>query len=124
MNVTLLSSVPSLAFFSALMAVVVAIPAAAQVDMDDLPDSIPIWENGAPGFESRRDEPEKWDGKNIITNVHNPSITPYLPDAKMATGAAVIICPGGGHFKLSIKHEGYTVGAWLRDHGVSAFVLK
>lgn len=57
---------------------------------------IPLWEKGAPGFESRRDEPEQhkdWWYKNI----HNPSLTVFLPEAGKANGAAVIIAAGGGH---------------------------
>ena len=59
-----------------------------------------------------------------IRNIHHPSITPYLPDKEKATGAAVIICPGGGHRELAIEHEGYNVAQWLADHGVAGFVLK
>ena len=60
----------------------------------------------------------------VVSNIHNPSITPFLPDANKATGAAVIIAPGGGHMFLSINHEGYDVARILRDHGIAAFVLK
>jgi acetyl esterase/lipase len=56
--------------------------------------------------------------------VQQPSITPYLPEPDKATGAAVIIAPGGGHSEIWIDHEGYNVAEWLRDHGVAAFVLK
>jgi endo-1,4-beta-xylanase len=92
------------------------------------PPEIPLWANGAPGFEDRKDEKE---GKNvqgmgdiICTNIHNPSITPYLPPKDKATGAAVVIAPGGGHNSLWIVHEGYNVGDWLSQRGVAAFVLK
>lgn len=87
------------------------------------PAAIPLWANGAPGSEARKDELEKIEGGNIV-NVHNPSITPYLPAAEDATGTAVIICPGGGHQKLCVGHEGDALGEWFRDHGIAAFVLK
>lgn len=87
------------------------------------PAAIPLWANGAPGSESRKDEPEKIEGGNII-NVHNPSITPYLPAADKSTGVAVIICPGGGHQKLCVGHEGYALAEWFRDRGIAAFVFK
>lgn len=87
------------------------------------PAAIPLWANGAPGSESRKDEPEKTEGGNII-NVHNPSITPYLPAADKSTGVAVIICPGGGHQKLCVGHEGYALAEWFRDRGIAAFVFK
>jgi acetyl esterase/lipase len=89
----------------------------------EMPTAIPLWPNGAPGSETRRDEPEKVEGSNV-TNVHNPTITPYLPAADKNTGVAVIIAPGGGHSKLCLEHEGYALAEWFRDHGMAAFVLK
>ena len=89
----------------------------------DQPAAIPLWANGAPGSEARKDEPEKIDGSNV-TNVHNPSITPYIPEKGKGNGVAVIVAPGGGHSKLCLGHEGYALGEWLRDHGIAAFILK
>ena len=88
----------------------------------DIPAPILLWEAGAPGSEARKGEAEKLEGSNV-GNVHNPSITPYLP-TKDATGTAVIIAPGGGHSKLCLGHEGYALAEWFRDHGIAAFVLK
>ncbi len=76
-----------------------------------------------PGSEARAAEPEKIEGNNVC-NVHTPTITPYVPAADKATGTAVIICPGGGHSKLCLGHEGYALAEWFRDHGIAAFVLK
>lgn len=89
----------------------------------DIPPAIPLWPNGAPGSEARKMEPEKIEGTNVC-NVHNPTITPYVPAEDKSTGVAVIICPGGGHAKLCLGHEGYALAEWLRDHGIAAFVLK
>ena len=51
---------------------------------------IPLWEKGVPGFENRKNEPEQ--AKDYwIRNIHNPSITVYLPPPEKATGAAVVI---------------------------------
>lgn len=88
----------------------------------DLPEAIPLWPHGAPGSESRAKEAERTEGSNVV-NVHNPSITPFIP-GDQATGTAVIIAPGGGHSKLCLGHEGYALAEWLRDHGIAAFVLK
>jgi acetyl esterase/lipase len=83
--------------------------------------------NGAPGSEAKT-AVEKVRvneyGEHIISSVHHPSFTPYLPARKYRTGAAVIIAPGGGHSELWMDHEGYSVARWLSDHGVAAFVLK
>jgi acetyl esterase/lipase len=88
----------------------------------ETPAPIYLWESGAPGSEPRKAETEKLEGSNV-GNVHNPSITPYLP-TKDATGTAVIIAPGGGHSKLCLGHEGYALAEWFQDHGIAAFVLK
>jgi len=68
-------------------------------------------------------EAEQVDGSNV-SNVHNPTLTPYVPEARKSTGTAVIICPGGGHSKLCLGHEGYALAEWFRDRGIAAFVLK
>jgi acetyl esterase/lipase len=84
---------------------------------------IPLWPNGAPGSEARRTEPEKITGANV-SNVHQPTLTIYLPSPATATGGAIIVVPGGGHAKLCMGHEGHNVGQWLADHGIAAFILK
>ena len=107
-----------------------AIPTQAPVESIH-PPSIPLWPNGAPGSEARKDEPENISWRQepdivfpIIYNIHNPSITPFLPAPDKATGAAVIIAPGGGHWQLTIDREGYDLGRWLAERGIAAFVLK
>ena len=69
-----------------------------------------LWPGGAPGAVGR--EPEDI-----------PTLTPYLPPKEKATGAAVVICPGGGYQHLA-DHEGRPVAEWLNTLGVAAFVLK
>ncbi len=86
-----------------------------------------LWPNGAPGSEGKTGEEAvrlTENGEHIVSNVHHPSITPYLPAKDKATGAAVIVVPGGGHVELWMDHEGYNVAKWLSDHGTAAFVLK
>lgn len=87
---------------------------------------ISLWPNGAPGSEAKTGE-EKiriYKGEQIFSNIHNPSITVYLPSKEKATGAAVVVAPGGGHKEIWMTHEGYNVAQWLSDHGIAAFILK
>jgi acetyl esterase/lipase len=58
------------------------------------------------------------------TKVSIPTLTVFLPAKEKATGAAVIICPGGGYGMLAIGHEGYDVAKKFNEIGVAAFVLK
>ncbi len=92
------------------------------------PPVVPLWPNGAPGSEARKDEKEvvgvHLKDTPIVYNIHNPSLTAYLPAAGTATGAAVIVAPGGGHMFLSYIHEGTGVTEWLSQHGIAAFLLK
>jgi acetyl esterase/lipase len=91
------------------------------------PQVIPLWPAGAPGSEGAvGDEVVRVNeyGEHIVSNVHHPSITTYLPSGTRSRGAAVIVIPGGGHTELWMDHEGYRIGQFLADHGVAAFVLK
>jgi acetyl esterase/lipase len=107
------------AFLTALL--VTGIPATAQ----PLPPgaAIPIWTGGAPGSQARRDEPERLEG-SYVHNIHSPSLTPFPADPAHATGAAMIVVPGGGHRMLVVENEGYAPARILNRFGLTAFVLR
>jgi len=88
----------------------------------ETPQVIPLWPDGAPGFEARRNEPEQGDGS--IRNIHNPSLTVFLPPKEKANGAAVLIFPGGGFRQVVFNSEGVEPARYLNNLGVAAFVLK
>ncbi len=71
---------------------------------------VSLWPEGAPG---------------ALGNSANdiPTLTPFLPDPTNATGAAMVICPGGGYQQLA-PHEGRDYALWLNQHGLTCFVLK
>ena len=98
-----------------------------QQDQQDRKE-IPLWPNGAPGSALNKTTQEKVrvaeTGDHVVSSIHNPSITPFLPLPGKATGTAVIIAPGGGHRELWIDHEGYNPAKWLSERGVAAFVIK
>jgi endo-1,4-beta-xylanase len=87
---------------------------------------VALWPHGAPGSEGNTSK-EKVRGElpeHQVWSIHKPSLTFFAPPKGKATGAAIVVCPGGGHRFLSIDHEGYDVARWLRDHGIAGFVLK
>ncbi len=97
------------------------------LDAANLPKEILLWPNGAPGSEGKTGAEKVRianTNEHVISNIHKPSITPFLPSKRKATGCAVIIAPGGGHRELWIDHEGYNVARWLSERGIAAFVLK
>jgi endo-1,4-beta-xylanase len=95
---------------------------------DEQTQEIPLWPKGVPGFEDRKNikevKTDKPDGEYTVANVQNPSLTVFLPPKDEATGAAVVIAPGGGHRELWMMHEGLNEAKWLSEHGVACFVLK
>ncbi len=95
----------------------------AVVSAQPQPTVIPLWAKGAPGFEHRKDEPEQakdwW-----VRNVHNPSITVFLPPAGKANGCAVLVAPGGGFRELVFNGEGRQPAEFLNTLGVTVFALK
>jgi acetyl esterase/lipase len=112
------------AFFGALAMFLLPIAVLAA----DSSNEILLWPNGAPGSEGKTNDEMvriyQPTGDHVVTSVNKPSITPYLPASDQATGAAVIVAPGGGHSELWMDHEGYNVAQWLSEYGVAAFVLK
>lgn len=73
-------------------------------------ETFPLWEKGAPGALGHDDK-------------DNPTLTVFRPAEGTASGAAMVICPGGGYGGLA-QHEGKDYAEWLAKHGVTGFVLK
>ncbi len=70
-----------------------------------------LWPDGAPGA--------KGDAEG-----DKPTLTIYLPPQEKATGAAIVICPGGGYQTLAMDHEGHQIAQWLNSFGVAGFIVK
>jgi acetyl esterase/lipase len=98
------------------------------------PTAIDLWPGKPPG-ETKELPPEAdvnkptdppVGGRKIIklTNVSKPTLAIYRPERDKDTGAAMIICPGGGHTILAYDHEGTEVAEDLAKHGVTGIVLK
>ena len=118
---------PSLAL--ALSALLVSAPAFAAA-----PRTLPLWPDKVPGetapLPPETDTTKPTDnliaGRPVIRlgNVSNPTITIYSPDPAKNTGAAVLVCPGGGYYILALDLEGTEVCEWLNSIGVTAVLLK
>ncbi|QGP80107.1 alpha/beta hydrolase [Sphingobium sp. CAP-1] len=105
------------------MPVAAQMPVAAPAPAPAEPDAIPLY----PAVKAPKVSTENWVrfGNDLaVRNVTVPTLTPVLPDPARATGAAVIVAPGGAFMLLAMEHEGWSVARWLADHGVAAFVLK
>jgi endo-1,4-beta-xylanase len=95
-------------------------------------EEIPLWAGAAPGSEginapevstpSSNAKYAGWPGDISVS--HYPSIYVFLPPKGKATGAAMVVAPGGGHTHLVMEKEGWEVADWLNERGIAAFVLK
>ena len=87
------------------------------------PFVIPLWKDGAPGFENRKNIPEE--AKDYwVKSINNPSLTVFAPPAEKANGCAVIVAPGGGFRELVFDAEGRQPAEFLNTIGVTVFALK
>jgi acetyl esterase/lipase len=91
------------------------------------PEKLLLWPQGAPGAMADGGEETvrvTEQGERVVSNVHRPSLTVYLPKGRPAAARpAVIVIPGGGHRELWTDHEGHNVARFLNDQGIAAFVL-
>ena len=96
---------------SIVAAVTVTLSLAGGLWAQDTPTVMPLWADRAPGATGDKD-------------ADKPTLTLWPAPAEKATGAAVVICPGGGYGHLAVGHEGKDVAAWLNSFGVSGYMLK
>lgn len=102
------------------------------IDADDQPGAIALYADSDIGGGENTEQWNRAFGQfgdvridvRTVRNVTNPTITPVLPKLGTATGAAVIVAPGGAFLSLSIDSEGFEVANRLAEYGITAFVLK
>jgi acetyl esterase/lipase len=95
---------------------------------------LPLWPGRAPDetvvlpaegyLHQPGDKPIAGRPVEILANVSDPTLTIYRPDPEKDTGAAVLVCPGGGYYILALDLEGTEVCAWLNSIGVTGVLLK
>jgi acetyl esterase/lipase len=87
-----------------------------------------VWPDGIPGAIKNETYSEKKTETNgeasAFQKVTDPSLYVFLPSAEKATGAAVLICPGGGYSGLAFSHEGFAIARWLSENGIAGVILK
>lgn len=87
--------------------------------------SIPLWEGKIPLVtEGLKETVQDLNGIKWIEQVHQPNLAVYLPNERIATGQAVVICPGGGYKGLAYDWEGMDIAKWLNAKGIAGIVLK
>jgi acetyl esterase/lipase len=101
----------AIAFASALL---IASNCSAQPDYlraVDTPKTEPLWAGAVPGSLG-------------TTDADIPTLTIYQPNRSQATGAMVVVCPGGGYQNLAMDHEGHQVARWFTSRGIAAAIVK
>jgi len=113
------------------MFLVVSLSLASPGKAAEEPLVLPVWPGKVPGDygtigAERVRAPSEAPTKDAkwITNVTNPTITVFRPAKGKNTGAAMVICPGGGYWNLAWDLEGEEVAAWLNTVGMTGIVLK
>lgn len=86
------------------------------------PQPIPLYPDGVKSKNGIQ-EAESFDG-HCVNNITDPAIYIFSPAKGQNTGAAVLICPGGGYSREAIVHEGFQVAEWLASEGITGIVLK
>ncbi len=76
-----------------------------------IPSPILLWPQGAPGATGTTDE-------------DRPAVIPFVPEKSKQNGTAILVIPGGGFTIRAVDHEGVLVSQWLKDHGITAFLLR
>lgn len=92
------------------------------------PETLELWSTPVPaGSAASEKVQERGDAhkpNRFITDITLPTLTVHLPPRESATGAAVVICPGGGYAGVAIDKEGHDVARWLNSIGIAGIVLK
>ncbi|HLT71295.1 MAG TPA: alpha/beta hydrolase [Cyclobacteriaceae bacterium] len=90
--------------------------------------TVKLWPEGIPGAKKSDTYHEEivMNDRDLprVSKVTDPELLVYLPPKEKATGAAVVICPGGGYGILAIDHEGYDIAKWLNEMGIAGIILK
>jgi acetyl esterase/lipase len=99
-------------------------PRAEPVEAPAEPGAIPLYNNTGPSARTGEIWTITTTKNHLVRNVTQPTLTPFLPTPEKATGAAVVVAPGGAFMLLSMDNEGWDVARALADRGIAAFVLK
>jgi acetyl esterase/lipase len=85
--------------------------------------TLKVWPDGAPDSNGITEPEQTIEGKRVM-NVSMAELFVYLPEKTKNSGAAIVICPGGGYIRQAMDHEGYEMAQWLAERGVAGIVLK
>lgn len=108
---------------TSLLLTLLAHPAVGQTVKIDAPQSFPIFPAGSPTTRPA-ERPERDDGTGRFYVVSEPILYVWPAPPDKATGAAVIVCPGGGYDHVTMEPEGQRIAKWLNPMGITVFGLK
>ncbi|MFK7789823.1 MAG: alpha/beta hydrolase [Phycisphaeraceae bacterium] len=124
-NITFLRALFSLLIIAFVLPACSATPA---VDPATLPDQqlLNLYEGDPPGEATYKGEvpPTGYNSRGRLEFVHIPTLEVYHAKGENRSGAAVVICPGGGYRILADSHEGVAVAKWLSENGITGVILR
>jgi len=111
-----------------LLSLALMVLSVASLNVSSQEPVVRLYTGKAPGSESwthteKESTRNLWNTR-VVYNVADPTLTVFKPVPAKASGTAVVICPGGAFFALSIDSEGNDVARWLAEKGFTCFVLK
>lgn len=86
--------------------------------------TIKLWDNASAPHSNNLTTPEKDEGEVRYSSTTEAVLYIWEARREVATGQAVVICPGGGYFLVAMGHEGFEFAEWLAENGITAAVLK
>ncbi len=113
-----------LAFLASPLAAQSGMPTPSAAEAPAEPGAMPLYGSSNPGDPATENWGRMGPTNYFLRNVTYPTLTPFLPDPAIATGAAVVVVPGGAFMGLAMSHEGWDVARALNARGIAAFVLK
>ena len=107
-----------------LLAAWALLPGAAPAREPGEPYALKIWDNASAPHSNGIDAPETESANGTLKNTSEAVLYVFPADPAKDTGQAVVICPGGGYGRVTLRQKGFETAKWLAAHGITAAALK